>query len=86
MNRQQEPRVTAIEKLALSKPAINTVVQATMLQWLGKESLPNSIVTLWWQAGQSYRQADCLSYMDLRIVSTGLIRIFQLADCTFVWG
>lgn len=28
----------------------------------------------------------CLSYVDVCTMSTGLISIFQLADCTFLWG
>lgn len=78
--------MAAAEILALSKPAINTVIQAIMLQWLGKESLPNPIAVLQWQAGQSYRQAECLLYVDDCTISTGLIRVFQLAECTFLWG
>lgn len=82
----KEPWVAAAEKLSLSKPAISTVIQAIMLQWPGMESLPNPIASLRWQAGQSHRQAEGLSYMDVCTTSTGLIRILQLADCTFLWG
>lgn len=82
----KEPWVAAGEKSALRKPAISAVVQAIVLQWWGKRSSTNLIAALQWQAGRSDGEAECLSYVDVCTMSAGLIRIFQLADCKFLWG
>lgn len=58
----KEPWVAAGKKSVLRKSAISAVVQAIMLQWWGKQSLPNLIAALQWQAGQSDGEAECLSY------------------------